>query len=261
MISDYLCSLFSLEDRVAVVTGAARGNGAAMAEALGRAGAHVVLVDRLPEELEATSDRLKTASIRCRTIDVDLSDPGSPHEIVSAVKRDYGKCDILVNNAGITIGGEPLSYPPEAWERTYAVNLRAPFLLSQALAKELMAPAHSGSIINITSLNAELAFPDNPAYVTFKGGLRSLTQSLALDLGKFGIRVNAIGPGYIHTAMTARSFSSPDLHESRRAHTALGRWGDPTDLAGAVLYLASDAAAYVTGISIYVDGGWLVKGL
>ena len=261
MISDYLCSLFSLEDRVAVVTGAARGNGAAMAEALGRAGAHLVLVDRLPEELEQTCEQLKAASIKCQTINADLSDPGSPHEIASAVERAYGKCDILVNNAGITVGGDLLSYPTEAWEKTYAVNLRAPFLLSQALAKAFMAPAHSGSIINITSLNAELAFPDNPAYVTFKGALRSLTQSLALDLGKFGIRVNAIGPGYIHTAMTARSFSSPELHESRRGHTALGRWGEPSDLAGAVLYLASDAAAYVTGISLYVDGGWLVKGL
>jgi len=261
MIPDYLRELFSLEHRVAVVTGAARGNGAAMAEALGRAGAEIMLVDLLSEQLAETAQRLASLAITCHTLTADVADPECPHVIISALRRTGRRCDILVNNAGITAGGDVLDYPRDAWEKTYAVNLRAPFLLSQAIAKEFMAPAHAGSIINVTSLNAELAFPDNPAYVACKGGLRSLTQSLALDLGKYSIRVNAIGPGYVHTAMTARSYASPELNESRRAHTALGRWGQPSDLAGAVVYLASDAAAYVTGISLYVDGGWLAKGL
>ena len=118
-----------------------------------------------------------------------------------------------------------------------------------------------GSIINITSLNAELAFPDNPAYVAFKGGLKQLTKALALDLGSSGIRVNSIGPGYIRTEMTSRSWANQPARQLRAERSVLKRWGEPTDLAGAVIYLASDASSFVTGQDVYVDGGWLIKGL
>ena len=139
---------------------------------------------------------------------------------------------------------------------TYEVNLLAPYLLTRGLSRDM----RSGSIINITSLNAELAFPKNPAYVTTKHGLKGLTKSLALELGYKNIRVNNIGPGYIKTEMTKKSWSNEKIHNERSKKTFLNRWGTPTDIAGAVLFLASDASSYITGQDIYVDGGWTAKG-
>jgi len=116
-------------------------------------------------------------------------------------------------------------------------------------------------IINITSLNSELAFLDNPAYVAFKGALKQLTKSLALDLGKYGIRVNNVGPGYFRTNMTKKSWEDPEKNKARCDRTVLGRWGEPKDLAGTIIFLCSNASSYITGQDIYVDGGWLIKGL
>jgi len=124
-----------------------------------------------------------------------------------------------------------------------------------------MKKRKSGIIINITSLNAEFAFPNNPAYVSFKGALKQLTKSLALDLGKFGIRVNNIGPGYFHTNMTKKSWASKGLKKQREEKTILGRWGEPKDLAGIIIFLTSKSSSYITGQDIYVDGGWSAKGL
>ena len=243
-----------------MVTGAARGNGAALAEALLRAGARVLLVDRLKSELEATCHRLQTEGFLAQSLAIDLTEEGAAGKVHQTMMDLSGKCDVLVNNAGITIGGDWVDYPDDAWEHTYRVNLWAPFSLSRQFARTMKTNGR-GSVINVTSLNAELAFPGNPAYVTFKGALKQLTKSLAIDLGPFGIRANAIGPGYIHTQMTSRSFADPEMHEDRRKHTVLGRWGKPEDLAGAVIFLASDASSYVTGIDLYVDGGWMIKGL
>ena len=125
----------------------------------------------------------------------------------------------------------------------------------------MMKDQGGGSIINITSIGAELGFPNNPAYIAAKGALKQLTRSLALDLGSFGIRVNNIGPGYFRTDMTKGSWNDPQLEEDRIRRTILGRWGEPDDLAGAVIFLASEASRYITGQDLYVDGGWLAKGL
>ncbi len=125
----------------------------------------------------------------------------------------------------------------------------------------MMKTKRSGVIVNITSLNAELAFPNNPAYISFKGALRQLSKSLALDFGKYGIRVNSVGPGYFHTSMTQKSWNSPRKKKEKEKHTMLGRWGQPKDLAGIVIFLASDSSSYITGQDIYVDGGWISKGM
>ena len=143
---------------------------------------------------------------------------------------------------------------------TYNVDLKAPYVLSKMVAEE-MKKKSNGSIINITSLNSELAFPDNPAYITMKGGLKQLTKSLAYDLGKHNIRVNNVGPGYMKTNMTKKSWSDPKTYEERKNKTVLQRWGKPSDLIGITVFLASDASSYITGQDIYVDGGWLIKGL
>jgi NAD(P)-dependent dehydrogenase (short-subunit alcohol dehydrogenase family) len=257
----YLEDLYSLKNRIAIVTGAARGNGRGVAEALLRAGAEVVLVDILRATLHETVSFFASQGLRAHAKADDLTDPLAPDRVVEEVFREHGQLDIVVNNAGITISDDVVNYSVENWERTYRINLKAPFLMSRAAAR-VMKKNNRGSIINITSINAEMAFPNNPAYVTFKGALKMLSKSLALDLGKYKIRVNNIGPGYFRTAMTERSWSDGYMRSEKTSHTVLGRWGDPDqDLAGAVIFLASDASTYVTGQDLYIDGGWLIKGL
>lgn len=255
----YLEKLFSLENKIALVTGAARGNGKAIAEALLRAGAKVIMID-ISEELSDTFDQFQSNNLQAVKYQCDITKKPEIEKLIKFVINNFKKIDILVNNAGVTFGNDTLEYPEEEWEKTYKVNLKAPFQLSQLVGR-YMKEKQSGIIINITSLNAEIAFPNNPAYVAFKGALKQLTKSLALDLGKYGIRVNNVGPGYFKTQMTKKSWSDPTLEKQRRDKTILGRWGNPEDLAGVVIFLASDASSYVTGQDFYVDGGWLVKGL
>jgi NAD(P)-dependent dehydrogenase (short-subunit alcohol dehydrogenase family) len=256
----YLERMFSLRGRQAVVTGAARGNGLAIAEGLLRSDAEVVLVDIEQELLKGAVSSLEREGLRAHGWHCDLADRTQVLGLVEHVRRRFPETSILVNNAGVTYPGSFMDYSEEQWDATHAVNLKAPFLLSQKLAP-VLARGHDASIINITSLNAELAFPGNPAYVAFKGALRQLTRAMALDLAEYGIRVNSIGPGYIRTAMTRRSWDDSETREARARRTMLGRWGEPDDLAGAAVFLASKASAYITGQDIYVDGGWLAKGL
>ena len=244
----YLDTLFSLKNKIAVVTGAARGNGKAIALGLKNAGATVVAVDVVEND------------IGCDMYYCDITDTSALSELVTYIIDKYGKIDILVNNAGVSYTSDFSDYPEELWEKTYKVNLKAPFELTQLVA-EHMRKSKAGSIINVTSLNAELAFPDNPAYMAFKGALKQLTKSTACDLGSYGIRANNLGPGYIKTQMTERSWHQLDLHNARQNRTLLGRWGNPEDLIGTAIFLASDASSYITGQDIYVDGGWLTKGL
>lgn len=256
----YLEHMFSLAGRTAVVTGAARGNGRAIAEALLRAGARTLLVDIAEDELEETVAALQRQDLRATALKCDLADDIQVSRLIEHATSLSPEVSILVNNAGVTLPGDFMTYAADDWDRTYRVNLLAPFLLSQKLAPRLAASG-LGSIINITSLNAEQAFPGNPAYVAFKGALRQLTKAMALDLADHGIRVNSIGPGYIRTAMTRGSWNDPQKREDRSQRTMLGRWGEPEDLAGAAVFLASPASSYITGQDLYVDGGWLAKGL
>ena len=236
-----MMELFSLKSKVAVVTGSARGNGKAIADGLRDFGATVIGLDVIEDE----------NSILC-----DITN----QEEVNRCLEDYPIVDILVNNAGVSFPGTFLDYPDDLWEETYRVNLKAPFNLMQNIAKK-MKDNSGGSIINITSLNSELAFPDNPSYVSFKGALKQLTKSAALDLGKYNIRVNNVGPGYFKTDMTKGSWEDKQKNKERTEKTVLNRWGTPKDLVGISVFLASDASSYITGQDIYVDGGWLIKGL
>lgn len=239
-----------LNGKTALVTGGARGNGEGIAAGLLDAGARVVVLD-----LDRGTDE------RAAYETVDLTD----RETTGALLHRYFDAgtvfDILVNCAGITMSEPAETYSFDKWEKTLAVNLTVPFCLSQLVARELIRREMPGSIINITSLGAAFGFPDNPAYCASKGGLRQLGKALACDWAKYGIRVNNVGPGYMRTRMTEKSYGDPVLREERSRRMMLPRWGEPGDLAGVCVFLASDASAYITGQDIYVDGGWTAKGL
>jgi len=229
-------NLFSIKDKVVIVTGANGGNGSAISSGLERAGAIVIRAD-LPK--------------------YDIRNPIQLDALVSDALKYCNRIDGLVNCAGVTYGNNLFDYSDEDWENTYKVNLKAPFELSRKVAKHMKKTG--GSMINITSLNSELGFPNNPAYVSMKGGLKQLTKSLAIDLGEFNIRVNNLGPGYIKTNMTKGSWKNRKTEIEDR--TILGRWGEPEDLLGTVIFLLSSASNYITGQDIYVDGGYLAKGM
>lgn len=241
--------LFSLNNRVAIVTGAAKGNGRAIAEGFLNAGAIVYGIDIV---------KGKASGIHYMM--VDITRKNDLQGAVDTIHQENGTIDILINNAGIAIGGSSESYSEENWEKTYEVNLKAAFVLSQMVAK-YMIQQKSGVILNITSLGAEQGFPNNPAYVASKGGLRQLTKALARDWAQYNIRVNNLTPGYIKTDMTRKSWNDLKLREERSRRMMLDRWGESEDLVGPAIFLASDAAQYITGIDLHVDGGWLAKGM
>ena len=254
----YLEELFSLEGKVAIVTGASRGIGQAVAAAAVRAGAQSILVSANEERLTTASRPLVEEGLAAEPRACDLEDGEQIAALVDYVERQYGRIDVLVNAAGVTFGSDEAEYPDDLWEKTMRINLQAPFRLARGCAR-MMKEQRSGSIINITSVAAELGAPGNPSYPAAKGGLKQLTRALAVDLGPFGIRANCIGPGYFLTDMTRASWNDPEKRALRTGRTLLGRWGDPRDLAGLVVLLASDASSYITGQSIYADGGWLAS--
>ncbi|MCH2203853.1 MAG: glucose 1-dehydrogenase [Fuerstiella sp.] len=256
----YLEQLFTLQGKVALVTGATRGLGLAMTDALLRAGASVVLNGSNRERLAETTQRFANEGLPVCEYACDLADTAQVARLAEFVLSEHPRIDVLVNNAGVTCTHDLLDYPDDAWQKTFQINLDAPFRLAKQLAPR-MKEHGGGSIINITSINAEQGFPNNPAYAAAKGALKQLTKSMAFDLGPFGIRVNNLGPGYFHTDMATLSYSDPERREARARSTLLGRWGDPKDLAGPIIFLASDASRYMTGQDLYIDGGWLAKGL
>ncbi|WP_349357557.1 SDR family oxidoreductase [Stappia sp.] len=245
---------FSVTGLSVIVTGAARGNGRAIADGFRTAGARVFAVDKLQEPLsEISSDPNVVTDV------ADLRQPESTDRIVKEALKAFERIDVLVNNAGVSLSA-PSPYADSVWEETIAVNLSAPFRLARAIAP-IMADHGGGSIINITSLGAMRGFPDNPSYQAAKAGLGQLTRALARDYGNRNVRANNLCPGYIHTDMTARSHADPASHADRLGRMMLPRWGEPADLVGPCLFLASPASSYVTGIDLPVDGGWLAKGL
>ena len=255
-MSNYLKELFSLEGKKAVVTGAKRGIGNAIAHALHEAGAEVLGVDKL----EITGEPFGT--YQC-----DIEKIEDIESLINFCLDKTDKLDILVNNAGVGFAHNFLEYPLKDWETTYKVNLLAPFMLMQGLSP-LFINNQNGSIINITSLNSEMAFPNNPAYPAAKGGLKMLSKSFAYELGKHNVRVNNVGPGYFKTQFHKQDGRVEKLNwedkvilRERAKKTLLGRWGEPRDMVGLAIFLCSDASSYITGQDIYVDGGWLAKGL
>lgn len=257
MTNGSILDAFRLDGRVALVTGAARGLGQAIALGLAEAGADVVTLDVLdPDE---TVKRITALGRRAHPLTRDLLGlvEADAAEIVGESVAALGRLDILVNNAGIIRRAPALEFSQEDWEAVLSINLSAAFLLSQAFARRAIAAGQGGKIINMASLLSYQGGTTVPAYAAAKSGVTGLTRALANEWAKHGINVNALAPGYFATDLTAALRADPSRAESMLGRIPAGRWGDPTDLKGAAVFLASDAAAYVHGTILPIDGGWL----
>jgi len=243
--------------KVALVAGAGGGIGGAGAAALAREGAAVFCTDIDAEAAETTAGRIRDAGGQAAAQALDVRDRGAVDQAIAAAVRQFGRLDILLDCAGISHRGNFLDLDMDTWERIIAVNLTGMFHLGQAAARQMVRQAGGGSIINVTSQLAEVARPERAAYVASKGGGRSLTHAMAVDLASHGIRVNAIAPGPTLTGLTRASYIDPASRLATEALIPLGRLGQPDDLVGAVLFLASDESRWVTGSTVTVDGGYL----
>lgn len=245
----------TLEGKTAAVTGAAGGIGRATALALGAAGARVVVGDVKAEDLDETAAMLRDLQVTCRTEVVDVSRRDQVERLIQSCLK-LGGLDVLVANAGVSPDKPFLETTEDDLDRTLAVNLKGVFFCGQLAAKAMIAGGSGGSIVNVASTYGEVAAPDCSAYCASKGGVRMLTKAMALELGRHGIRVNAVAPGFIRTAMNP--LDDPD--EVRRLESVIpaGRTGVPADIADVICWLASDGARYVNGETLFVDGGWLV---
>jgi NAD(P)-dependent dehydrogenase (short-subunit alcohol dehydrogenase family) len=253
----YLSDLFSLQGRVAVVTGGSSGIGRAITGALARAGASVVVVARKEAELAATVDELTVDGCRAAWVSGDLSTRDGVRMAAEAAVAVFGEPDILVNCAGINVRPAMGELGEDVWDTTMAVNLEAPFLLGQRFGPG-MAERGFGRIIHITSQQAHRAFVHSGAYGVSKGALESLARSQAEAWSSYGVTCNTLVPGFVMTPLNERLSSDPEKVAALAARTLVGRNGLAEDFAGAAVFLASGASAYVTGQSIFVDGGFSV---
>jgi glucose 1-dehydrogenase len=247
-----------LQDKVAVVTGAGTGIGQAIALAFAEAGAAVV-VDYVGNA-SVSADTLKKIGAtngRSLGIDADISLPADVDALVQKTVAAFGKLDIFVNNAGIERKIAFVDYPLDEWQKIIAINLTGPFLCAQAAAKQMILQGKGGRIINISSIHEDLPMPTNAPYCTSKGGLRMLMRTIAVELAPHQITVNNIGPGAIYTPIDKDVEIDAKLNDQILAEIPMGRWGNPEEVAQLAVYLASDAAAYVTGSTYFIDGGML----
>ena len=249
--------LFSLKGKTALVTGGTHGLGMAMAEGLGSAGAELLISSTTPAKLEAALEHYRQLGYKATGYLFDVTEEKAAAEQVALMEEKHGSIDILVNNAGIIKRELALSMPVEDFRRVVDVDLVGPFIMSQLVVKGMMA-RKSGKIINICSMMSELGRDNVSAYAAAKGGLKMLTRNLATEWAKYNIQVNGIGPGYFATSQTApiRVDGNP-FNEFIISRTPVGRWGDPEDLAGIAIFLASEASNFINGQVIYVDGGIL----
>lgn len=252
-----------LAGQVALVTGGAQGIGKAIAGSFQKAGARVCILDCEPAIGVASAKELTAANAATPVsfLPSDLENVADISATAESVQRLYGRLDILVNNAGVELDKPFAEMTADIWERVMAVNLRAPFLLTQALAP--LFPTSGGAVINISSIHATHAFPDSIAYACSKAGLVALTRNLALELAPRGIRVNAVCPGYIDTRLweeyVRRAPDSEELATLTASLHPMGRRGLPQDVADAVLFLAASSSSFITGTQLVVDGGLTIR--
>lgn len=252
---------FDLTGKVAMVTGASSGLGVQMAKALANVGADLAIVARREEKLKAVQKEIEALGVRCYIHKCDVTDAEQIRQTVADIEAHYGKIDILCNNAGTNgITGEP--YPAEEqpidnWDYIINTNLNAPYYVAREVAKGMIRRGY-GKIIMTGSIHSQAGMAEIPisGYAVSKGGIEMMVKQLAVEWAKYGITVNAIGPAYFHSELTAGVFEDEDFQNTIKLHCPMGRAGREGDLDGAIIYFASDASPYTTGQLLMVDGGW-----
>ncbi|MDO8475870.1 MAG: SDR family NAD(P)-dependent oxidoreductase [Candidatus Rokubacteria bacterium] len=250
--------LFRLDGRVALVTGGSRGLGKAVALGLAGAGADVAVAGRTMDDLEQTVAEAQAGGRQALAIRADLSRGEEVRAVAATALDHFGRVDILVNNAAVLPETELLELTESEWDRVLDTNLKAAFLLSQAIAR-VMVTRGGGAIVNVASYNSVRGAAGLGAYTASKGGLLTLTKTMAIEWARHGIRVNAVCPGWIRTDLNSKFLDTPYGERMVRSTVPMMRAGRPDELIGAVIYLASDAAAYVTGAALFIDGGKSAK--
>ncbi|TPJ05905.1 glucose 1-dehydrogenase [Mesorhizobium sp. B2-7-3] len=252
--TDYLDQLFGLEGKHAFITGASRGLGLAFAEALASAGARVTIGGRKADDLKAAADKLRAAGHSITEAVIDVTDTQSVDQAIAAAETGTAPIDILVNNAGIQRRAPLETFSDADWDALMATNLDGVFKVSRAVVKGMIA-RQRGSIINVSSVQSVLARPSIAPYAASKGAITMLTKSMAGEWGQHGVRVNAIAPGYFKTELNAALVADETFSAWLTGRTPMRRWGEVRELAGAAVFLASDAASFVNGQMLLVDGG------
>jgi gluconate 5-dehydrogenase len=250
--------LFDLSGKITLVTGSGGGLGLVMARGLANYGAKVILHGRDQEKVNEAVSLLTEEGFDVGSCTFDVANSAAVEEGIKAISEEHGAIDILVNNAGINQRAPLEDFPEDDWDRIISINLKAPWLLAKAVAGD-MIKRKCGKIINICSMQSELGRPTIAPYAASKGGLKMLTRGMAVEWAKHNIQVNGIGPGYFKTDMTRALWEDPEFDRWLCGRTPANRWGEPEELIGALVYLASDASSYVNGQIIYVDGGLLVS--
>ncbi len=246
--------LFDLTGRTALITGASKGIGYALAQALGAAGARVVLNARTAAALNEARDALRKTGLQADAMAFDVTEAAAVDAGVARIEAEVGAIDILVNNAGMQHRSPFAEFPTDAWHKITTTNIDSVFLVGRAVAQR-MIPRGRGKIINVCSVQSELGRPGIAPYAATKGAVKMLTKGMAIDLGKHGIQVNGLGPGYFKTELNQALVADPAFSAWLTGRTPAGRWGNVEELGGAAVFLASDASSFVSGHILYVDGG------
>jgi len=247
--------LFDLSGKAAVVTGASRGLGEVGAMALAKAGADVAVCGRSRTDLDRVCSAIGSLGRKSAGIVLDVTSRESVHRGVDRILDEFGRIDILVNNAGVNYRVPVLEFPEEQWDLIINTNLKGYFLVSQAIAPHMIRRGY-GKVINMSSILGTVGLPNQVAYASSKGGIDQMTKVMALEWAKQGVRVNAIGPTYFETELVAQLRNDPERFQFINERTPMGRWGYPPELEGIVIFLASPASDFITGQTIYIDGGW-----
>lgn len=247
--------IFDLSGKVAMVTGSTRGLGEVTAMALAKAGADVAICGRNRANLDRVSSAIRELGRDSEGFSLDVTSKKSVHEGVEQILKHFGRVDILVNNAGLNHRVPVLEFPEEAWDLVLNTNLRGYFFVAQAVVPQMVERGY-GKVINMSSILGRVALPNQLAYASAKGGVDQMTKVMALEWAKQGVRVNAIGPTYFETEMVKQIREDHERFNFINERTPMGRWGHLPELEGIVVFLASPASDFITGQTIYIDGGW-----
>ena len=248
--------IFDLSGKVGLITGAGRGLGRVFAQNLASAGADVVLASRTRSELETAAEEVAALGRKALPVVADVTQPEQVEAMVAVALERFGQIDILVNNAGMNIRKPVLEYPVEEFDQVLNLNLRSYFLVARKVGRHMVERRY-GRVINITSILAAIGLPNQAAYATSKGGVTQLTKVMAIEWAPYHVTVNCIGPTYFETELTRPLYQDPERKSFIESRTPMGRWGQLAELHGAAIFLASDAAGFITGQTLFVDGGWL----